>query len=1075
LPREPKGPSDWYKDAIVYEVPVWAFRDSNADGVGDLKGLIEKLDYLAHLGVTALWLLPFYVSPLRDDGYDISDFRAVHPNYGTLRDFEQLVHAAHERGLRIIIELVLNHTSIDHPWFRRARRAPPGHPDRDLYVWSETPHKYAGARVIFRDVERSNWTWDPEAKAYYWHRFYSHQPDLNFESPLVREMIKDTVDFWLERGVDGLRLDAVPYLFEREGTSCENLPETHSWLKELRAYIDERFSGRMLLAEANQWPEDAAEYFGAGDECHMAFNFPVMPRLFMALKMEDAFPIVDIILQTPSIPDSCQWMLFLRNHDELTLEMVTDEERDFMYWGFAEQSHLRLNLGIRRRLAPLLGNNRRTIDLLHGLLFSLPGTPVIYYGDEIGMGDNVHLGDRQAVRTPMQWSDGHNAGFSDGGSDVLYLPIVESPAYRPQVVNVRDQERDPNSLLSNMRRLISVRRNSKALACGSLEFVPSDNDKVLSFVRCHQGEHVLVMANLSRYLQCARLDLSRFEGSVPMESAGRALLPPIASEPYAVTLGPHDFYWLELHPADDRAVEERAAARAERRFDDDPTALLEPGQWTTLAEALAAHLERRPDSPVLGRRLRNLDVVDVLRADGSDAIADLRAALCLLTIDYVSGGPESYVLPLHMKPAEERSDPQSIIVRGPTTVLVEGTREPSMWTAIAKGMERSHKLPGRRGEASVTWAGDEVVQLSRLSPRVLDESENKITVVYGDDMVLRMPVRSGAGNDAGADVGDFLVRHQARHVAEIVGRLSYRSEAGQETVLGLLQHYVVGSISLWQEAVEEFHDYVGAAERGGPSRLSTANALGKALGELHVLLASESGDPAFAPEPFDDFYRRSLLQSSRTQVRRVLGLVRERGWAMESAQRALEEEGRFLAELRAVFELPLGGQRIRSLGHCHLGQFVRRREQVWIVDSQPDPNRRVGERQIKRSPFEDVAGALRSIHYAAFGRAAGLIGARGDSEDREALRRRAERWYRESAAALLRGYLGAAGIRDLLPPSDDHAARLLAALVQQRAFQDLASDLFRRPRWAEIPLTAILETTEFPYPGASSAHESSRA
>ncbi|HVX66076.1 MAG TPA: maltose alpha-D-glucosyltransferase, partial [Bryobacteraceae bacterium] len=547
----------WYKDAIIYEVHARAFCDSSGDGMGDFRGLEEKLDYIQDLGVTAIWVLPFCPSPWRDDGYDISDYTDVHPAYGTLRDFQGFLKEAHRRGLRVITELVMNHTSDQHQWFQRARRAPRGSKIRDFYVWSDTPDRYPEARIIFKDTESSNWAWDPVAKQYYWHRFFSHQPDLNFDNPRVRRAMLSVVDFWLEMGVDGLRLDAVPYLAERDGTICENLPETHAFLKELRKHVDSRHKNRMLLAEANQWPEDAVAYFANGDESHMNFHFPVMPRLFMAMRMEDRFPVVDIMQQTPTVPESCQWAMFLRNHDELTLEMVTDEERDYMYRVYATDPQMRLNLGIRRRLAPLLGNDRRRIELMNALLFSMPGTPVVYYGDEIGMGDNIYLGDRNGVRTPMQWSGERNAGFSIANPQRLYLPVIIDPEFHYEAVNVDNQQHNPHSLLWFMKRLIALRKEHRVLGRGTLEFIHPENRKVLAFVRRYQDEKLLIVANLSRFVQAAELDLSEYKGLSPVELFGRSEFPPIGDLPYFITLGPHSFYWFSLD-----AVRPQAAATA---------------------------------------------------------------------------------------------------------------------------------------------------------------------------------------------------------------------------------------------------------------------------------------------------------------------------------------------------------------------------------------------------------------------------------------------------------------------------------------------------------------------------------
>ncbi len=535
----------WYKDAIIYEVPVKSFYDSNADGIGDFRGLMEKLDYLQDLGINTLWILPFYPSPLRDDGYDIADYYSVHPDYGTIEDFQAFLDEAHNRGIRVITELVMNHTSDQHPWFQSARSSPDS-PYRDYYVWSDTDQRYLGARIIFIDTERSNWTWDPVAKQYFWHRFFSHQPDLNFDNPKVHEEMLNIVAFWLDKGVDGLRCDAIPYLYEREGTNCENLPETHAFVKKLRRFIDERFENRMLLAEANQWPADVREYFGDGDEFHMAFHFPIMPRIFMALRREDRTPIVEIIQQTPDIPESCQWAIFLRNHDELTLEMVTDAERDYMYYSYASDPRMRLNLGIRRRLAPLMENGRRQIELLNCLLLSLPGTPVIYYGDEIGMGDNIYLGDRNGVRTPMQWSIDRNAGFSRADAARLYSPVIVDPVYGYQAVNVEAQSRVATSLLNWMKRLIAIRKRYPALGRGSIQWLHPANQRVLAYLREYQGQKLLIVCNLSRFAQAVELDLRHLAGAVPVEVFGMHAFPAIGELPYLLTMGPHGFYWFVL-------------------------------------------------------------------------------------------------------------------------------------------------------------------------------------------------------------------------------------------------------------------------------------------------------------------------------------------------------------------------------------------------------------------------------------------------------------------------------------------------------------------------------------------------
>lgn len=543
----------WYKDAIFYELHAKAFHDSNADGIGDFEGMRQKLDYVQELGIDCIWLLPFFKSPLRDDGYDIADYYEINPQYGTLKDFKNFMKDAQRRNIKVIVDMVMNHSSDQHAWFQEAR-SNPNSPKRDYYVWSDTDQKYKDARIIFTDTERSNWTWDPQAKAYYWHRFFHHQPDLNYENPALRREMLKAVRYWLNMGVDGYRLDAVPYLFEEEGTNCENLPRTHDFLREVRQVVDREFTGKVLLAEANQWPTDVRPYFGNGDECHMAFNFPLMPRIFMALRREDSVPIVDIVRQLPEIPANCQWGMFLRNHDELTLEMVTDEERDYMYYEYAKDPRFRLNLGIRRRLAPLVDNSRRRMELLHSLLFSLPGSPIMYYGDEIGMGDNVYLGDRDGVRTPMQWSGDRNAGFSKADYARLYSPVITDPVYGYQSVNVEAQERSSSSLLSWTKRIIKLRKQYPVFGRGDVEFLETGNRRVLAYLRRYENSHILCVANLSRFVQPCELDLQRYSGATPVELIGNHPFPRIGDLPYFLTFGPHDFYWFRIEgwqPADE--------------------------------------------------------------------------------------------------------------------------------------------------------------------------------------------------------------------------------------------------------------------------------------------------------------------------------------------------------------------------------------------------------------------------------------------------------------------------------------------------------------------------------------------
>ncbi|HEY8506446.1 MAG TPA: maltose alpha-D-glucosyltransferase, partial [Gemmataceae bacterium] len=775
----------WYKDAIIYELHVKSFYDSTGSGNGDFRGLTEKLDYLQDLGITAIWLLPFYPSPLRDDGYDIADYCNVHEKYGTLQDFEEFLHEAHRRGLRVITELVINHTSTEHPWFQRARRAKPGNKFRDFYVWSDTPDKYLDARIIFKDFETSNWAYDPLAKAYYWHRFYSHQPDLNFDNPAVWEALFPVLDFWLKKGVDGMRLDAIPYLFEREGTNCENLPETHVFLKALRRHVDERFANRMFLAEANQWPEDAVAYFGDGDECHTAFHFPLMPRMFMAIRTEDRFPIIDILAQTPPIPENCQWVLFLRNHDELTLEMVTEEERDYMYRAYSQDPQARINLGIRRRLAPLMGNNRRRIELMNGLLFSFPGTPVIYYGDEIGMGDNIFLKDRDGVRTPMQWSGDRNAGFSRANPQRLYLPVIIDPEYHYESVNVEAQQNNPSSLLWWMKRLIALRKRYKAFGRGTLEFLHPDNHKILAFVRRYQDETILVVANLSRFMQHAEIHLSEFQGLVPVELFGRVEFPVIGKEPYPVMLGPHSFCWFALEP---RRVEELGLTGPPAEHAPTLTVhgawdrLLRVGGRGGLEKVLPAFLPRRRWFGGKNRTIRRVELREVVPVPPSEP----RAQVALLGVEYLETDPDLYLLPVTFAGGEEAQPvrdqlPHAVIaeLRGDAEgVLYDATWSPAFCAALLEAMRQGAEFPGAGGRV-VAVAAAALAPLAEgeapPAPVISRAEQSNTSVIYGDRYILKMFRRLEEGVNPDLEISRFLTeRAEFPHTPRLAGYVEYR-------------------------------------------------------------------------------------------------------------------------------------------------------------------------------------------------------------------------------------------------------------------------------------------------------------
>ncbi|MFP3939142.1 MAG: maltose alpha-D-glucosyltransferase [Thermoanaerobaculia bacterium] len=813
----------WYKDAVIYQVHVRTFQDSDDDGIGDFPGLTSRLDYLQDLGVTAIWLLPFYPSPLKDEGYDIADYRAVNPMYGDLRQFRRLLREAHRRGLRVVTELVINHTSDQHPWFQRARRAKPGSRFRNYYVWSDTAHRYRDARIIFQDFETSNWTWDPVAGAYYWHRFYHHQPDLNFESADVRRGVLRALDFWLAMGVDGVRLDAIPYLFEREGTNCENLPETHAFLKELRRHVDERFDDKMLLAEANQWPEDAVEYFGDGDECHMNFHFPVMPRLFMAVRMEDRFPIIDILEQTPEIPEGCQWAIFLRNHDELTLEMVTDEDRDYMYRVYAAEPRARINLGIRRRLAPLLGNDRRRIELMNALLMSLPGTPIVYYGDEIGMGDNFFLGDRNGVRTPMQWSPDRNAGFSGANPHRLYLPVIIDPEYHYEAINAETQHSSPHSLLWWMRRLIALRKRYRAFGRGSIRFLQPDNHKVLAFVRRWEGERLLVVANLSRFVQHVELDLSDFEGIGPVELFGHTPFPRIGELPYLLTLGPHGFYWFSLaeEPVErDRAPEEEELRTAEAPLGALPRLPVRDHWGECVTGSARDELEAVLPEILAGRRWFGGKSRTVRRTSARAAaqVPGTGAYLVFVIVEYLEDEPETYVVPLAFRPGDDgerlvRERPWAALARiestrsGASGVLCDAVVDPGFNATLLDLVERRRSFAADGGSVSAWRArGFREVRGPRgeeLPARVLAAEQSNTSLLYGDRLVLKLIRKLEPGENPDLEIGRFLTeRTDFAHVPPVAGALEYTSGDKRSHTLGILQGYVENEGDAWRYTLD---------------------------------------------------------------------------------------------------------------------------------------------------------------------------------------------------------------------------------------------------------------------------------
>ncbi|MDF3064467.1 MAG: trehalose synthase [Polyangiaceae bacterium] len=1082
--------ADWYKDAVIYELRVRSFYDSDGDGIGDLRGLIQKLDYLRDLGVSALWLLPLYPSPLKDDGYDIADYFAVHPAVGTLDDFRELLTEAHARGLRVITELVLNHTSDQHPWFERARRAPPGSPERDFYVWSDDPSKWSEARIIFQDYETSNWSWDPVAKQYFWHRFFSHQPDLNFDNPEVQTAMLEVVDFWFSLGVDGMRLDAVPYLYERAGTTCENLPETHAFLRNLRAHVDRTFTGRMLLAEANQWPEDAALYFGRGDECHMSFHFPIMPRLFMALRMEDSYAIGDILEQTPSIPESCQWAIFLRNHDELTLEMVTDEERDYMVERYASDRQTRINLGIRRRLAPLLENDRRRIEVMNLLLFSLPGTPVLYYGDEIGMGDNAYLGDRDGVRTPMQWSPDRNGGFSRANPQRLILPTITDPSYHFESVNVELQEQSPSSLLWWMKRTIALRKQHLAFGRGTLRMLAPENRKVLAFLREHEGATLLVVVNLSRHPQWVELELSEFAGVVPVELVGNGAFPAIESRPYRLTLGGHDGLWFSLSSELERqrrvSLTSPVALGAADHVGDWNELFLKDSK---LEPVLSLYVPAQRWFRSKARSVAKAQIADALDLMGlinpSASLAGLW--LAFVQVSFTEGEPETYVLPLSMVQASERPENALLGVRkaeSSTTRywLCDASLAPETALALHELSFRDERVSGRalalrgkRGGKGFIAAPDPI--------RPLGAEQSNTSFLFGQQLVGKLVRRVEAGSSLEVETLRALETATRRpNVPVLEARIDIET-SGDVGTLWMSESYVQNEGDAWQLTIDHaqrFYEAVLTKRRGElPKELGLfdatdatldvdyvplASLLGKRTAELHAALYETSIGTEAAPKGFTALSSRAFYQSVRNLSGRAFDALKTVSLP-EPASRLAKSLVQRKASLRQILDRaltqPLAGQRMRVHGDYHLGQVLYTGSDFYIIDFEGEPARTPVERRRLRSPLADIAGMLRSFHYAAFGvLAMPLPGAQIRPEDREQLEPWARAFYQAAAHHFLTSYLTATEGAPFRGGGPDQLRTLLEIQLVEKALYELLYELNNRPSWAELPLRGLLALME---------------
>jgi maltose alpha-D-glucosyltransferase/alpha-amylase len=1089
---DPRRPLDWYKDVVIYQLHVRSFYDSNGDGVGDFAGLTEKLEYVASLGVTAVWLLPFYPSPLRDEGYDIADYSTINPTYGTLDEFRTFLDAAHRLGLKVITEMVINHTSDQHPWFQRARRAPKGSSDRDFYVWSDTSDRFPEVRIIFQDFETSNWAWDPIAQQYYWHRFYSHQPDLNFDNPAVQQAVLDTVDFWFGLGIDGLRLDAIPYLFERDGTNCESLPETHAFLKKLRKHIDEAFPGRMLLAEANQWPDETAAFFGDDDECQMCFNFPLMPRLFMALQQEERFPIVDILRHTPSPPSTSQWAIFLRNHDELTLEMVTEEERDAMYRFFAGDPRSRVNAGLRRRLSPLLRNDRRKLELMHSLLFSLPGTPVMYYGDEIRMGDNIFLRDRDSVRTPMQWSPDRNAGFSRANTQRLFLPTIVDPEFHYESHNVEVEEQSPHSFLWWLRRVLRLRSQIQAFSRGELEFLFPQNPRILAYLRKYENETILVLVNLSRLTQFVELDLSAFRGRVPIELFGQTRFPLIGDLPYLLTLGPHGFYWFRLDwPRGEEARQAPADLPVVRVGADWLEAFRRPVVDQT-ARALTSFLVKQAWHQSPERTLRTIEIRDVvpLAARDDDGAS---YAVVLVRAHYTEGEPALYQLTLTAV-GEQRA--HAILNDRPTAgaLRIETRGAKTTWFVCDATAERGFWAnvlsPAPSGNSTLSASG-------RIVRTTIDAATASLESTAVNSFTLLWRTSGTRGTIANVDNQLFVklfrrVEPGIHPEIEMTAALApqaktlpcpqlrgtwefHRADVGT-VVLGAVYDYIPHERSLADWCREELRRTLesraaaagrsadaapvdgsviaadGVAQGTAPlfATLRTFQLLGRRLGEVHRVLADFDNSAAFAPEVITTHYRRSLQFGFRAEAQRTLEMLRDHARGLPDdrrppatlqlldADKLVEHCFAGLLQSHAIL------WRIRCHGALGLNEVLLQGDDLQFVDWGGNPSRPFSERRIRRCVMDDLArldAALQTAVYETADQWVRQMQLKDEAVER--VHATAAAWRDACVADFTTAYRAAvAGLR-LVPDEDAEFAAMFAAFRLDAAFESLFHELQR--------------------------------
>jgi maltose alpha-D-glucosyltransferase/alpha-amylase len=1070
----------WYKDAIIYQLHVKAFADSNNDGIGDFAGLTEKLPYLQELGVTALWLLPFYPSPGRDDGYDIADYGSINPDFGTMKDFKRFIAEAKKRGLKVITELVVNHTSDQHDWFKRARRSHPGSSARNWYVWSDTDQKYQDTRIIFTDTEKSNWTWDPEAGQFYWHRFFSHQPDLNFDNPRVVSAIIQVMKRWLDTGVDGFRLDAIPYLCERDGTNNENLPETHAIIKKLRAELDAYSKNKVLLAEANQWPEDVQEYFGQSDECHMAYHFPLMPRIYMAIAQEDRFPITDILRQTPDIPADCQWALFLRNHDELTLEMVTDVERDYLWSTYANDPRARINVGIRRRLAPLMDNDRRKIELMNSLLFSFPGTPILYYGDEIGMGDNIYLGDRNGVRTPMQWTPDRNGGFSRADPAKLYAPMIMDPVYGYESVNVEAQSRSLSSLLSATKRLIAVRKSTLAFGRGSMTFIRPANRAVLAYVREYRGEVILCVANLSRSAQATELDLSAWKERVPLEMLGRTRFPAIGELPYMVTLAPYGFYWFELK---ERDKSEPVVPRAVPEFE----TLVVPlnSTWVSLArtrgvferDVLPGHLartrwypERTPDTirPNLVSAIPFCDI-----GDNRPWLAFFETTQRNIT--------SRYLLPMQIEWVRfdrERYNPRAFaaVRQGAREgTLLDVATDPIFIGLLLRNLQQSLTITenGLRLEFRPTSLLTDKPVRQPESIRSVETGKSNSTALVDGDYCIKVFRKIEAGIHPAIEVGRFLT--EQAHFANtpmLLGTVEF-VEGNQHSAVATVHTLIQNQGDGWTVTAAYLDRFIEdqrlLAANGNKSEsdeeapyLRLMAQAGRRIAELHMALASNAELATFVPEPVTGEDVRRWTGEAIARADRLLDTLAQRDAVREAdkpfVDRLLAQRDALHDRLSALLPANIGGLNIRLHGDFRLEQMVIVKDDIFIIGFEGDPAFPLAERRRKAPAARDIAAMVRSIDYSV---AAALDRALKVAPDEQGkLAAALSQWRDRATAALLTSYRETM-TNARLWPADPHATEAMVNFFSlEKAVREIEYELTHRPEWLRLPLVGLLRLLE---------------